>query len=70
MAYATQMMLCWRIGQRLSKEHLQGGRGAYGKQILVTVSRELPRLALDRPHLLRTETLTTLLDDPFLSVPQ
>lgn len=40
-ACATQTMLCWRMGQRLSKEHLQGGRGAYGKQILVTVSREL-----------------------------
>lgn len=34
-------MLCWRVGQRLPQEHLQGGRGAYGKQILVTVSREL-----------------------------
>jgi predicted nuclease of restriction endonuclease-like (RecB) superfamily len=40
-AYSTQTMLCWRMGRRLSMEHLQGGRGAYGKQILVTVSREL-----------------------------
>jgi hypothetical protein len=40
-AYSTQTMLCWRVGQRLSQEHLQGGRSAYGKQILVTVSREL-----------------------------
>ncbi|GAA0741450.1 DUF1016 N-terminal domain-containing protein [Ideonella azotifigens] len=40
-AYATQTLLCWHIGKRLAREHLQGGRAAYGKQILVTVSREL-----------------------------
>lgn len=40
-AYSTQTMLCWQVGRRLSKEHLQSGRAAYGKQILVTVSREL-----------------------------
>ncbi len=40
-AYSTQTLLCWHVGRRLSKEHLQGGRAAYGKQILVTVSREL-----------------------------
>ena len=40
-AYSTQTMLCWQVGRRLSKEHLQVGRAAYGKQILVTVSREL-----------------------------
>ena len=40
-AYSTQTLLCWHMGQRLSIEHLQGGRAAYGKQILVTVSREL-----------------------------
>lgn len=28
-------------GRRLSNENLQGSRAAYGKQILVTVSREL-----------------------------
>ena len=40
-AYATQTLLCWHMGRRLDREHLQGGRAAYGKQILVTVSREL-----------------------------
>ncbi len=40
-AYSTQTMLCWHMGRRLDREHLQGGRAAYGKQILVTVSREL-----------------------------
>ncbi|GCL65535.1 DUF1016 N-terminal domain-containing protein [Pseudaquabacterium pictum] len=40
-AYSTQTLLCWRMGRRLASEHLQGGRAAYGKQILVTVSREL-----------------------------
>jgi predicted nuclease of restriction endonuclease-like (RecB) superfamily len=29
------------MGHRLDREHLQGGRAAYGRQILVTVSREL-----------------------------
>jgi predicted nuclease of restriction endonuclease-like (RecB) superfamily len=40
-AYSTQTQLCWHMGRRLASEHLQGGRAAYGKQILVTVSREL-----------------------------
>ena len=40
-AYSTQTLLCWHLGRRLASEHLQGGRAAYGKQILVTVSREL-----------------------------
>jgi len=40
-AYSTQTLLCWHVGRRLSNENLQGGRAAYGKQILVTVSREL-----------------------------
>ncbi len=40
-AYSTQTLLCWHMGRRLDREHLQGGRAAYGKQILVTVSREL-----------------------------
>lgn len=40
-AYATQTLLCWHLGKRLAQEHLRGGRAAYGKQILVTVSREL-----------------------------
>lgn len=40
-AYSTQTLLCWNMGLRLASEHLQGGRAAYGKQILVTVSREL-----------------------------
>ena len=40
-AYSTQTLLCWHIGRRLDREHLQGGRAVYGKQILVTVSREL-----------------------------
>jgi predicted nuclease of restriction endonuclease-like (RecB) superfamily len=40
-ASATQALLCWHLGRRLSNENLQGSRAAYGKQILVTVSREL-----------------------------
>ena len=40
-AYSTQTLLCWQVGRRLLNENLQGGRAAYGKQILVTVSREL-----------------------------
>ncbi|MFN0191416.1 MAG: YhcG family protein [Aestuariivirga sp.] len=40
-AYSTQTLLCWHVGRRLLRENLQGGRAAYGKQILVTVSREL-----------------------------
>ena len=40
-AYSTQALLCWHLGRRLLHENLQGGRAAYGKQILVTVSREL-----------------------------
>ena len=39
--YSTQTLLCWHVGRRLLSENLQGGRAAYGKQILVTVSREL-----------------------------
>jgi hypothetical protein len=40
-AYSTQTLLCWHLGRRLLNDNLQGGRAAYGKQILVTVSREL-----------------------------
>ena len=40
-AYSTQTLLCWHVGRRLASEHLQGGRAAYGKHILVTLSREL-----------------------------
>lgn len=40
-ANATHTMLCWHVGQRLLKENLQDGRGAYGKQILATVAQEL-----------------------------
>lgn len=40
-AHSTQTLLCWHVGRRLLNENLQGGRAAYGKQILVTVSREL-----------------------------
>lgn len=40
-AYSTQTLLCWHLGRRLLNENLQGSRAAYGKQILVTVSREL-----------------------------
>ena len=38
---STQTLLYWHVGRRLLNENLQGGRAAYGKQILVTVSREL-----------------------------
>jgi hypothetical protein len=40
-AYSTQTLLCWHMGRRLLNENLQGGRAAYGKRILATVSREL-----------------------------
>ena len=40
-AYFIQTLLCWHMGRRLDSEHLQGARAAYGKQFLVTVSREL-----------------------------
>ena len=40
-AYSTQTMLCWHMGRRLASEHPQGGRAAYGKQILVTLSQQL-----------------------------
>jgi hypothetical protein len=40
-AYSTQTLLSWHVGRRLLNENLQGGRAAYGKQILATVSREL-----------------------------
>ena len=40
-AHGTQTVLCWHLGRRLVRENLQGGRAAYGEQILVTVSREL-----------------------------
>ena len=40
-ANATYTGLCWQIGRRLLRDNLQGGRAAYGKQILATVSQEL-----------------------------
>jgi len=40
-ANATAVLLCWNVGRRLLRENLQGGRAAYGKQILATVSQEL-----------------------------
>ena len=40
-ANATYTVLCWQIGNRLLRDSLQGGRAAYGKQILATVSQEL-----------------------------
>lgn len=35
-AHSTQTLLCWHMGRRLANEHLQGGRTAYGKRIVVT----------------------------------
>ncbi|MBF0107475.1 MAG: DUF1016 family protein [Deltaproteobacteria bacterium] len=40
-ANATHTMVCWHVGRRLLKDNLQDARAAYGKRILVTVSREL-----------------------------
>ncbi len=40
-ANATTTMLCWSVGRRLLRQSLQGGRAAYGKQILATVSQDL-----------------------------
>jgi len=40
-ANATTTFLHWNVGRRLSQEKLEGGRAAYGKQILATVSQDL-----------------------------
>lgn len=38
-AYYTQTLLCWHMGRRLDREHLQGGCAPPSRQMLVTVSR-------------------------------
>jgi predicted nuclease of restriction endonuclease-like (RecB) superfamily len=38
---AELTLLYWRIGQRISRSVLQGERGAYGQQVLGSLSREL-----------------------------
>lgn len=40
-ANATYTLLCLQLGRRLLRDNLEGGRAAYGKQILATVSQEL-----------------------------
>jgi len=40
-ANAEQTLLYWRIGKRVAAENLVDGRAEYGKQIVVTVSRQL-----------------------------
>jgi len=40
-ANSTHTLLCWHVGRRLLRENLLGGRAAYGKRILATVSQEL-----------------------------
>jgi len=40
-ANSTFTMMYWHVGRRLLKENLQGGRAAYGKRILATVSQQL-----------------------------
>jgi hypothetical protein len=40
-ANATYTLLCWQLGRRLLRENLHGGRAAYGKQTLATVSQQL-----------------------------
>jgi predicted nuclease of restriction endonuclease-like (RecB) superfamily len=40
-ANSTYTLLCWQVGRRLLSENLYEGRAVYGKQILVTLSREL-----------------------------
>jgi hypothetical protein len=40
-ANAEQTLLYWRIGKRVADENLVDGRAEYGKQIVVTVSRQL-----------------------------
>jgi len=40
-AYSTQTLLCWHLGHRLLIGNLKGRRAAYGREILVTVSRTL-----------------------------
>jgi hypothetical protein len=34
-------LLCWQLGCRLLRDNLEGGRAAYGKRILATVSQEI-----------------------------
>src|SRR5258708_37230881 len=40
-ASSAQAMLYWHVGRRLLQENLRGGRAAYGKRILATMSQEL-----------------------------
>lgn len=40
-ANSTLTLLFWHIGKRISESILQHKRGEYGKQIVVTLSREL-----------------------------
>ena len=40
-ANSAQTLLFWHVGRRLLRENLQGGRAAYGKQIVATVSQQL-----------------------------
>lgn len=40
-ANAATTLMCWHVGRRLLRENLQEGRGAYGKQILATLSQQL-----------------------------
>ena len=40
-ANSSLTILFWHIGQRILTQNLQNERGEYGKQIVVTLSREL-----------------------------
>ena len=40
-ANSTTVLLFWKIGQRVNSEVLSNKRADYGKQIVVTLSRQL-----------------------------
>lgn len=40
-ANSALTIMFWQIGQRIQSEILKNGRAEYGKQIVVTLSREL-----------------------------
>ena len=39
---ASMTMLFWKIGERINGDILENKRAGYGKQIVVTLSRQLP----------------------------
>jgi hypothetical protein len=46
-ANSTLTMLFWQIGKRINEDILQNKRAGYGKQIVVTLSRQLEGLEMN-----------------------